>query len=109
MSAGLSGIDSGLCRCGGLASAGPGRRVVGEGYFEVMVGEFGAWMTRSGVPELDSLTEGRGCVSWSAGAHGRASALRCLACHHPFPQELWVASPFPLLSENGCWGKGGGK
>lgn len=41
----------------------------------------------------------------SEGAHGRGSVPRFPVCHRPFPQELSVASPFPLLSENGRGGR----
>lgn len=39
------------------------------------------------------------------GSPRQGSVPRFPVCHHPFPQELSVASPFPLLSENGRGGR----
>lgn len=79
---------------------------MGEGQFEVMKGKFGARVGRWLLEGLDSLVEERGCALQSEAGHGRASLPCSPVCHRPFPQELSVASPFPLLSENGR-GEGG--
>lgn len=76
---------------------------MGEGQFEVMMSEFGARVVRSLAPGLDSVAEGRGCTLQREGVRG--SVPRSPICHRPFPQELSVASPFPLLSENGRGGR----
>jgi hypothetical protein len=90
-------LESGLCFLGVRGSWGRDSLRWWENW--------GHWVDRSPVPELDSLAEGMGCTSWSESVHGRASALCCPICHYPFPQELLVASPFPLLSENGRGGR----
>lgn len=64
-------------------------------------------MVSSSAPGLDGFGEVRGCALQSEGAHRRGSVPRSPVCHRPFPQELSVASPFPLLSENDLRGEGG--
>lgn len=48
---------------------------------------------------------GSGYALQNDGALGRDSVPRSPVCQRPFPQELSVASPFPLLSEVGRGGR----